>query len=332
MATVKEVIKQTKQSQEAEAKKLFGKQPMTENELAEAMHVSRSVAKRLTRQLKDQGANFVETDGKLLLHDSVEPGGKLVLKSEARDDGWTVFGLVTDKHLCNKHSRLDVLKEAYRFFRDEGVTTVFDCGNWIEGEARFNKQELLVFGMDDQLDYLIQNHPHEKGITTHYISGDDHEGWYAQRERINIGQYLEMKAKRAGRDDLNFLGHVEADVELKTRGGSSVMRLMHPGGGSAYAFSYAPQKIVESFQGGEKPQVLLLGHYHKHETCYPREVHVISGGCCVDQTMFMRKNKIAAHVGFTLIKIKQEASNGNVVRLSHEWMPRYDRRFYEHRF
>jgi hypothetical protein len=34
-----------------------------------------------------------------------------------------------------------------------------------------------------------------------------------------------------------------------------------------------------SFQGGEKPSVLLIGHYHKFEYCYPREVHVVQTGC-----------------------------------------------------
>lgn len=332
MPTVKEISKKLQRDLESEAKKLYQRQPMTEGELAEALGVKISVAKKLTAQLKAQGANFIETDDKLFLHDAVEPGGKLVLRAEPRGDGWTVFGLVTDKHLCNKHARLDVLREAYRFFRDEGVTNVFDCGNWIDGEARFNKQELLVFGMDDQLDYFIQNHPEHEGIITHYISGDDHEGWYNQRERINIGEYLEMRAKKSGRNDLNFLGHVEADVELKARSGSTVMRLMHPGGGSSYAFSYAPQKLVESFQGGEKPTVLMIGHYHKMDYCYPREVHVISGGCCVDQTMFMRKQKIAAHVGFMLVKIKQDPTRGHVTRLAIEWMPRYDQGFYQKKF
>jgi len=330
--TVKEVASKTHEDRLAQAKKLYTSQPHSEQELAEAMGISLTAAHKLTKHLHATGANFVQTGDKLLLHDALEHGGRLILRPKDRGDGWTVFGFITDKHLCNKHQRLDVLKAAYKLFAAEGVTDVIDAGNWIDGEARFNKQELLVFGMDDQLDYLIETHPSEKGITTHYISGDDHEGWYAQRERVNIGKYLELKARDAGRDDLHFLGHVEADIELKARGGSAIMRVMHPGGGSAYAFSYAPQKIVESFQGGEKPTILLLGHYHKRDVCYPREVHVLSGGCVVDQTMFMRKNKIAAHVGFTLVKIKQDQSRGHVVRLSEEWFPFYDRGFYEKKF
>lgn len=332
MTNVKDVVDQEDRDLRKEARELLRKRHLSADDLAEALNVKRSIASRIIRELRLGGANIVETDGKHLLHDVLEPGGRLVLRPKDRGDGWTVFGFITDVHQCSRHSRADVLAEAYQTFAAEGVTEVFDAGNWIDGEARFNRQELIVFGLDDQLDYLIQNRPSLAGITTYYVSGDDHEGWYAQRERVNVGHYLELKAKKAGREDLKFIGHVEADVELKAPGGSAEMRVMHPGGGSSYAFSYAPQKLVESFSAGEKPRVLLIGHYHKRDVCYPREVHVISGGCVQDQTMFMRKNKIAAHVGFTIVKIKQDPDRGQIVRLAEEWFPRYDRKFYEQRY
>ncbi len=340
MPNIKDVVKgnQKKLSKDArreQVKKLLQKRPMNDHEAAEDAGVSVAIIRRILKELRTGGANFIRTGDRLFLHNVVETGGKLTLKAKDRGDGWIVFGFCTDKHLCNSHERLDVLNAAYDRFAAEGVTDVFDAGNWIDGEARFNKQELLRFGMDNQLDYLIDVHPQRNGIVTHYVSGDDHEGWYAQRECINIGSYLEMKAKKAGRNDLQFLGHVEADVELKAKNSTNtrtVMRVMHPGGGSAYAFSYAPQKLVESFQGGEKPTVLLIGHYHKFDYCYPREVHVVSGGCMVDQTMFMRKNKIAAHVGYCLVKIKQDPDRGHVTNLAVDWNPFYDRGFYEQRF
>jgi hypothetical protein len=326
-------FKPTKADRREQAKKLLLKRPVNEREIAEEIGVSVPITRRILKELRESGANFVRTGERLFLHNVVERGGQLVMKAKDRGDGYSVFGFVTDKHLCNRHERLDVLNAAYDRFAAEGVTDVFDAGNWIDGEARFNKQELLHFGMDNQLDYLIDVHPQRKGIVTHYVSGDDHEGWYAQRECINIGEYLELRAKKAGRSDLHFLGHVEADVELRVRSGrSAVMKVMHPGGGSSYAFSYAPQKIVESFQGGEKPAVVLGGHYHKFDYCYPREVHFVSGGCTVDQTMFMRKNKIAAHVGYSVIRIKQDPERGHIIGFSVDWNPFYDRGFYERRF
>ena len=56
------------------------------------------------------------------------------------------------------------------------------------------------------------------------------------------------------------------------------------------------------------------------------------GFCAEDQSLFMRKNKIAAHVGFSLVKIKQDPERGHVKIVSVEFHPFYDRGFYEKRF
>jgi hypothetical protein len=272
-------------------------------------------------------------DGKYDLGSSIhlEPGKHEVAGSST--DEWTHrFGVTTDNHLCNRHSRLDVLKEAYDHFAAEGITRVFNCGNWIDGEARFNKTELVTApGMDNQINYLIDNWPVRTGITTEFIAGDDHEGWYQQREGIEVGRYLELRAKKQGRSDLHYLGYGECDVRLVAPAGSAVMRVVHPGGGSAYAISYTDQKRTESYQGGEKPQIEIVGHYHKFNQGYPREVHTVQCGCTCDQTMFMRKKRLQAHVGFVTVKIKQD-SGGAVERFAVEWHPRFDRGFYEKRF
>jgi hypothetical protein len=284
-------------------------------------------------EMKDRGAMLFTTVGGLHnLNESflLEPGKSAV---HGTKDEWThIFGFTTDNHLCSKHSRLDVLNAAYDHFENEGITTVFNAGNWIDGEARFNKTELITApGMDHQLDYLIDNWPVRDGIETHYIAGDDHEGWYQQREGVEIGRYLQMRAEEAGRYDLKYLGYGEADVELQFGSGSSVMRIVHPGGGSAYAISYTDQKRVESYQGGEKPQVELVGHYHKFNYGYPREVHTLQGGCTTDQSMFMRKKRLQAHVGYSVVKIKQD-EHGAISGFAVEWHPFFDRKYYEKRF
>ena len=241
---------------------------------------------------------------------------------------WVRFGVCGDKHLGNMHARLDVLKLMYDLFASEGITTAYDTGNWIDGECRFNKGELLVHGLDQQVDYWIENHPQRKGITTRYVAGDDHEGWYQQRECLEIGRYAMLRARDAGRNDLEYLGYAEALIELKSNNGSRMMMVNHPGGGSAYAFSYKGQKYVESLQGGEKPAIILQGHYHKFNVGYPREVWVVDTGTCCDQTLFMRKKQLQAHVGGQIVELMQ-APDGRIVRFRVEFLPFYDRGFYE---
>jgi biotin operon repressor len=331
---IEEAVAQGTRDLKKAVRDLISKRPLTKEEIAEELKCGTNSIRDVLKSLRLAGANISELiGGRLYLNQLLQSGGSLTLQAKDRGDGWTVVGFITDNHLCNRHSRLDVLEAGYDFFAREGVTDVLNGGNWIDGEARFNRHELLVApGMDAQLDYMLENYPQRDGITTHFISGDDHEAWYLHRDGVNVGKYLEMRALAGGRKDLHYLGHAEADIRFKCGKGSAVGRLMHPGGGSAYALSYAPQKIVESFQGGEKPSVLFIGHYHKWDYCYPREVHCISGGCTTDQSQFMRKNKIAAHVGFSMAKIQQDKTDGHITRLGVEWNPFYDRKYYEQRY
>lgn len=244
-------------------------------------------------------------------------------------DGWVRFGFVTDTHLGSKYSRLDVINALYDVFAGEGIQTVYHAGNWIEGEARFNKFELEVTGFNAMLENFLEKYPRRRGITTEIISGDDHEGWYQQREGIDVARTLEDAAEMCGRDDIKSLGYMERDIRFKRPHGSAVVRVVHAGGGSSYAISYTSQKYVESLQGGEKPKIVLVGHYHKFDWSYPREVHVIQGGCTQDQTGFMRKKRLQAMVGGCIVEFKQD-DHGVIRRVRVEWMPFYDRKFYQH--
>jgi hypothetical protein len=309
--------------------------PMSTVELADVLDWS---PKRVAEAIEAMQARGVLV-GKAL-HDpecwtvSVDASQRTITPVAATSGEWNHrFGLIGDNHLCNKHSRLDVLKEAYDIFERLGITTVLNTGNWIDGEHRFTRPECIVRpGMDAQIDYMLENYPQKQGITTRYIAGDDHEGWYQQRECIEIGRYLEMRARQGGRTDLEYLGYAEADIELKAKGGSAVARVVHPGGGSAYAISYTDQKRVESYQGGEKPSIEFAGHYHKYNVGYPREVTTVQTGCTCEQTLFMRKKRLQAMVGFMVVEIKQDTTDGHIERVRHEWFPRFNRRFYENRY
>lgn len=240
------------------------------------------------------------------------------------------FGFVADTHLVSKYERLDVLHALYDRFKGYGVQRVFHAGNWIDGEARFNKHDIKVHGVTGQVQYFVDAYPQREGIVTDILSGDDHEGWYVQ-DGFNVGDYMQKMAEAKGRYDLRDLGYMERDIALVQDEGSANLRIIHAGGGSAYAISYTSQKYVESLQGGEKPTIIIVGHFHKFDYSYPREVHVIQPGCTCDQTPFMRKRRIQAMVGGCVGWVKQ-ASNGVILSLKLEWIPFYDKKFYAYQW
>lgn len=296
--------------------------------ISEKLDCSERSVQDAIRELKAGGYSVSVAPDKDSIVSEVVPGGERIVHKLSDFSGdWARFGAVGDNHLCNKHQRLDVLNAAYDLFAAEGITRVYNTGNWIDGEARFNRHELFVFGMDAQLNYWIENYPQRKGLTTYYVAGDDHEGWYQQRECVEIGSYAQLKAEKAGRSDLQYLGYIECDVDLRIGGQTVWMKVMHPGGGSAYALSYKGQKFTESLQGGEKPSIVLQGHYHKFNCGYPREVWVVDTGTTCDQTGFMRKKGLQAMVGFCIVEVHRHPKGG-VNRFRPEFLPFFDRGFY----
>jgi len=90
----------------------------------------------------------------------------------------------------------------------------------------------------------------------------------------------------------------------------AILRLWHPGGGTAYAISYHPQKWAESLSGGEKPHICGIGHYHKAEQLFYRNIHIFQTGTFEEQTPFMRRKKLAAMLGGWILWINDEEPIG----------------------
>jgi hypothetical protein len=241
------------------------------------------------------------------------------------------LGLVADTHLACKEERLTELHTQYDLFETVGITSVFHAGNIVDGYIpKINGDSVYETSIDGQCRYVIENYPKRPGITTYFITGDDHEGWW-MKQGFNFGAYLSYLAKDAGREDLQYIGHVEADVEIKVPGAqhSTLLKIQHPGGGSAYARSYTGQKQVEAFEGGEKPAILVQGHYHVSNYMNDRNVHVIGMPGFQDQTIFARKKRLRMEVGGAILGFKVNPDDGAVTRCRVEFNRYFTRGYYK---
>jgi hypothetical protein len=247
------------------------------------------------------------------------------------DGPWATVGLVADTHLCCKEERLAELHQQYDIFVREGITQVFHAGNIVDGYIpRINGGSVYESSIDGQAQYVIDNYPSRPGITTFFITGDDHEGWY-MKEGFNFGGYLQYLAHDQRRTDLQYIGHVEADIAYTVRGAAkpTMIKIQHPGGGSAYARSYTGQKQVEAFEGGEKPSILVQGHYHVHNYMHDRNIHVVSLPGFQDQTIFARKKRLRMEVGGAFIRFQVNPDDGSVTRFQIEFNRYFTRSYYK---
>ncbi|MFA5025663.1 MAG: metallophosphoesterase family protein [Candidatus Shapirobacteria bacterium] len=209
------------------------------------------------------------------------------------------FGYVSDTHVGSIYADLALLETAYDVFEKQGITKVLHSGDLLDGIKIYRGQEfeLEAFGEDAQVELTVNRYPKKPGITTYFIAGNHDRSFY-KLTGSDVGLKLQER-----RPDLQYIGHQEANIIIGDGDHKATIRLVHPDGGSAYALSYKPQKYIESLASGTKPDILLVGHYHKAEVLFFRGVISVQGGTLQQQTPFMRGKSLSAAMGFWTIDV-----------------------------
>ena len=101
----------------------------------------------------------------------------------------------------------------------------------------------------------------------------------------------------------------------------TILKLFHGEDGSSYATSYRVQKVIEAYTGGEKPNMLILGHVHKQIYMFERNIHCISAGALSRQSSWMRSKRLVNHSGFHVVEIT--VNKTGISRCKVEWFPFY---------
>lgn len=213
------------------------------------------------------------------------------------------FALIGDTQVGSLYQRLDALKEFYAFCANEGVDTVFHAGDVIDGWRVYRGQEFELHpngrSWPEQREMFADSMPRIEGMVTIFITGN-HDSSFKRLVGMIVGDELSR-----ARPDWKYIGQDVGDVVLKTEDGQGLkVRLLHPGGGTAYADSYRLQKIIEALPGGLKPDVLAVGHYHKAlwEPNY-RNVSGFLVGTFQSQTPYMIQKSLAAHIGGWVVTV-----------------------------
>jgi hypothetical protein len=217
---------------------------------------------------------------------------------ETRKDCRIKFALIGDTHIGSLYAHADALTGFYAFAAESGCEAVYHTGDALDGLRVYCGQELELrdVGMESQLARLADTKLAD--IETRFITGN-HDQSFKTAAGVHVGKAIEAAA--AG---WRFLGEEQARVTWRTPAGDYSLMLLHPGGGTSYALSYRPQKIVESLGGGSKPDMLAIGHYHKAEWMPTyRNVCAVQAGTFQKQTPFMARQGLAAHVGGWIIDV-----------------------------
>lgn len=227
------------------------------------------------------------------------------------------FGYYSDPHMGEKHFHEALWRAMVAFFKKEGVTNVYGAGDNLEGMSGRpgHIYELSHIGAAAQLAYAESMFKLAPDLMFHIIDGN-HDLWFKDKNNAGLVPGEEL-ARRC--PNVQFLGEWEADIQFSP---TCTMKLFHGNDGTAYADSYKIQKLIESFEGGKKPNIIISGHYHKQVAIFRRNIFGFEAGTLCGQTRFMRGKKLQAHKGFGIIEVWM--GKHGIERLRHEFIPFYD--------
>lgn len=308
---IKEALKDTRTLREIR-KKIYGMRRRKANPL---VAVGSVVADKPSKVEKEQATRIEQLEQQVRTLTHRERKTKLNFSGEA-----IRFGVISDTHLGSINDNNDLNEAAYDEFQKEGIKTVLHCGDITEGwyprrEGFFYELRPEAFGYDLQVAYVVENYPVRKEITTKLLMGN-HDSCWIKHARADICQAIADK-----REDIEYVGEMEARIHMKTANGQVEVCIFHPADGSAYARSYKLQKMVQSLEGGKKPDVLIVGHYHKQLYMTDRNIHCIEAGTTESQSMWMRGKHIQAIIGFWIIELV--VHEAGVAQVLPRWYPDY---------
>jgi len=225
------------------------------------------------------------------------------------------FAIMGDTQLGSKYAQISHLHRFYDICEAEGITDVYHTGDLTEGlkMRTGHEYELYAVSADDMRDDVVKNYPYRPGITTHFITGN-HDASIYKQVGYDIGQAIARE-----RPDMKYLGRDCAVVNLTP---NCTLELRHPWDGTSYALSYKSQKMIEAMEPESKPNILAIGHYHKAEYLFHRNVHCLQTGCFQGQTPFTRGKGISISLGGWIVTMRVDQF-GTIQRFEPSFIPFY---------
>lgn len=245
-----------------------------------------------------------------------EPNVERHIDLDRSGTGRVKFGVVSDTHLGHKKQQLTAWRDFTSQAEEFGAEFMLHAGDVVDGGHMHRDQEFELFrhGADSQATYAIENMPvlrnRRKRALPTYVIGGNHDGSFFNDAGVNVLAHVARE-----REDVQFLGAPTATFHVA----GLRITLMHPDGGPSYARSYKLQKIVEQWPSGEKPHVLLDGHWHVacHLPGY-RNVEAFALPCFQAQTAYLRRKGLAPVVGGLLFDV--EYSDAGLEKLTTSWV------------
>lgn len=205
------------------------------------------------------------------------------------------IAVVSCTHFGSKYQQLSALREFCEYADRVAKVDLFVHAGDLEdgpGARHKNPSEVFQHTYDAMLDYSAAVLPRTRKPWK-IISGN-HDDWWT----IDGGPDL-IKALCERRDDCEYLGKSLGYLRFK----DTLIEVTHLNTGSAYAYSYKPQKHVESLSAERKPNVCLIGNFHKFCALNYRNVLTVQLPSFQAQSGWMAGKSLVSEVAGVIVDI-----------------------------
>ena len=251
------------------------------------------------------------------------------LSAHVRDNQLAI-GMISDTCLNSQYTRMDIIHTAYDFFKKTRVPYVLHCGNITDGYLKSSTHVDHILWQDygGMMRYIKENYP-DIGVPTYFIGGRNERTFFKRMVYNEVTEALEKTHVCYDledlRDDLIFLGMHNAKIQIASK---TTLALASPKGGSRkpYTISHPMQKILESYGGGEKPDVQIVGYYNQRWSGVHLGVNAIMIGTTQNQPPEGYSDAEPSHtLGALVLKFKFN-KNGSIANngLTEVDIPFYD--------
>lgn len=193
----------------------------------------------------------------------------------------TLEGYSSDFHFASTFHLAPVWHDAMARTVDAGITRVYVAGDLMDGRNiyRGHLENILTASIEGQTDMVAEAMSQYPELEFWGIAGN-HDYSFTQLNGAKPLAILEAKT-----DNFKNLGDLRADVIVD----GIRIRLLHGGGGRAYATSYPSQTYLRDyFKGLEReelpnvPHVMLIGHFHTVYNSKDHGIHILQPGSFQD--------------------------------------------------
>ena len=254
-------------------------------------------AEAILFKLRKQGCPVVQLSADTWVYSrGKEIGGTTSARAPGRDDEWGLqwcsLGIWADPHFGHMAQQPTVMRKLYDKFRAVGVDAVMCAGDLLEGtypSRPEHEMEIFAHGLDAQMAVAKAAMEGLDFVPT-YLIGSNHPFTFMKHGGVNA-------SRRAENDipGVKYVGDIVGDVWLRSW---LRVRMWHPDGGGTPDDPFkTARKYIKSLPVDNRPNILIVGHYHKLGYECIDGIHCFMAGCCVGRTHFATANNLRYELG-----------------------------------